>query len=130
MKKLFFWSCPFGILNDSYIWLFISFSRFGKISSIILLTIFSILLACTSHSLFAMSKFNLLVLSKKSCMFCSYFLIFSLLFPECYNSPPLSPSPDILSFIELDPVYWWDFQPRNFFFSYWVYHFQNFILIF
>jgi hypothetical protein len=72
----------------------ISFPKFEKFSSIFLLNIFSMLLACTSSSVPVIHRFGLLMVPVASV---HTFLFFSLSLSEYSNSSILYLSPDILS---------------------------------
>jgi hypothetical protein len=72
------WSSSFlvllGVLKAFSTWIAVCFSRFGKISPIILLNMFYIPLAYTSSpSMPKIPKFGLLMLSQQLCMFHLYF---------------------------------------------------------
>jgi hypothetical protein len=66
-----FWSWFFGVLEASWTWIGISFSRFGKIFAIILLNIFYIPLAWTPFpsSMSMIHRFGLLIESQSSCIY-------------------------------------------------------------
>jgi hypothetical protein len=82
-----------------------SISRFGKFS-VILLNIFSMPLACTSYpSMPMIHRFGLFMVSQRSCIFHLYFLIpFFLSLSGCSNSCNLCSNPNTLFSIDL--VFW------------------------
>jgi hypothetical protein len=76
-EEVLFWSCLFGILNTFWTVMTNSFLRFGEISAIISLNMFSVPIVYT-YSLSSVPliyRFSLLMVSQRYCKFCSYFFI-------------------------------------------------------
>lgn len=64
--KVLFWSCLFGLLYVSYMWMCISFLRWGRFSAIIFMHLVFISIFSSVPVTF---RFILLVLSQSSCIF-------------------------------------------------------------
>jgi hypothetical protein len=71
-REILFWSGPFGVLKASCTWIDNPFSRFGKISAIILFNILQIPLTCT-FSMPMNHRFGFLMALLSSCIFLSSF---------------------------------------------------------
>jgi hypothetical protein len=107
--QFLFWSL-FGILKAFILW----WHLFPKIWEIIyhyIVEHVSMPLACSSYSSMPLiCRFGLLVVSQRSCMFCSLFIILIFSF-YCVNVLIQLFCPQgLVVWLLLDLVYWWGFQ--------------------